>query len=215
VRHAELKAKQRRIRDSFPADLALRVHRSLSWLDRGEQSSEDLDAQFIFLWIGFNAAYAADIDASPQGERGRFGTFFKQLVSLDINSSIYDAVWNNYTSEVKLIANNRYVFSPFWSYQNGDPTYKDWEKRLLTSKVFFERAIKKEATADILSVLFDRLYVLRNQLIHGGATWNSKINRDQLKDATSILLTLLPIFIDLMMGNPEVVWGAPYYPVVD
>lgn len=28
----------------------------------------------------------------------------------------------------------------------------------------------------ILSILFDRLYVLRNQLVHGGATWNSDVN---------------------------------------
>lgn len=214
MRHDALKIKQRRMRISFPGDLSLRVHRSLSWLDRAEKSADDLDAQFISLWIGFNAAYAADIDRSSPGERGRFGSFFEQLVSLDANSSIYDAVWSRYTREVKLFANNRYVFSPFWSYQNGDKSYRDWEKRLLTSKVFFERAIQKKATADILSVLFDRLYVLRNQLIHGGATWNGSVNRDQLRDGATILLTLLPIFIDLMMDNANENWGAPYYPVV-
>jgi hypothetical protein len=30
----------------------------------------------------------------------------------------------------------------------------------------------------ILSMLFDRLYVLRDQMTHGGATWNSATNGD-------------------------------------
>ena len=55
-----LKAKQRAIRDRFPDDLGLRVHRSLSWLNRAEMAGEDHDAAFIFYWISFNAAYAKD-----------------------------------------------------------------------------------------------------------------------------------------------------------
>ena len=30
----ELKAKQREIREAFPADLGVRIHRALSWLHR-------------------------------------------------------------------------------------------------------------------------------------------------------------------------------------
>jgi hypothetical protein len=55
---------------------------------------------------------------------------------------------------------------------------------------------------------------LRNQVVHGGATWNSKVNRDQLRDGAAILATLLPIFIDLMLDHPEIEWGLPFYPVV-
>ena len=76
-------------------------------------------------------------------------------------------------------------------------------------------AIARKDTAKILSVLFDRLYVLRNQLIHGGATWNSSVNRSQVKDGAAVLDVLLPIFIDLLMNNPNNDWGTPYYPVVD
>ena len=34
--------------------------------------------------------------------------------------------------------------------------------------------------------VFDRLYVLRNQLVHGGSTWNSGINRTQVRDGAAI-----------------------------
>ena len=67
----------------------------------------------------------------------------------------------------------------------------------------------------MLSVMFDRLYVLRNQLVHGGATWNSAINRDQVRDGAAVMGSLLPVFIDIMMDNPGVDWGRPYYLVVE
>ena len=63
-------------------------------------------------------------------------------------------------------------------------------------------------------MLFDRLYVLRNQLVHGGATWNSSINRAQVKDGAAVLGWLLPVFIDIMLENPDQDWGKPFYPVV-
>ena len=55
--HASLKAKQRLLREDFPENMGIRVHRSLSWLCCAEQSEENKDGQFIYLWIAFNAAY--------------------------------------------------------------------------------------------------------------------------------------------------------------
>ena len=56
--HKALKDKQSTLRDGFPPHLGLRVHRSLSWLQRPENTAGDHDSQFLFLWIAFNAAYA-------------------------------------------------------------------------------------------------------------------------------------------------------------
>jgi hypothetical protein len=67
----------------------------------------------------------------------------------------------------------------------------------------------------VLSTIFDRLYVLRNQLVHGGATWNGSVNRDQVRDGAALLKWLLPTFIDIMMDNATRDWGKPFYPVVD
>lgn len=52
-------------REHFNEDFRLRIHRSLSWLQRAEQAKQeqDFDSQFIFLWIGFNAVYAKDLGA--------------------------------------------------------------------------------------------------------------------------------------------------------
>lgn len=67
----------------------------------------------------------------------------------------------------------------------------------------------------LLSILFDRLYVLSNQLVYGGAAWNSKVNRKQVRDGMELLLNLPPVIVDTMMTNPDEDRGAPYYPVVD
>ena len=74
---------------------------------------------------------------------------------------------------------------------------------------------RRSPSARVLSFVFDRLYVLRNQLVHGGSTWNSGVNRAQVRDGAEILGFLMPVFIDIMMDNPAENWGKPFYPVVN
>lgn len=211
-----LKLKQREIRDGFPSDLGLRVHRALSWLDRAERCADDPDAAFIFFWIAFNAAYANELrDPELEGERSVFDDYFQRLTALDAEYRLYDAIWERFPQEIRLLLNNRYVFQPFWRHHNHEAGYENWEQRFSRSRRRVNVALRERDTRLILSTLFDRLYVLRNQLVHGGATWNSAVNRDQVRDGARILAALVPVFIDLMMDNPEASWGAPYYPVVD
>lgn len=212
---ANLKAKQRSLREAFPTPLGLRVHRSISWLARAETESHDADTRFILLWIGFNAAYASDLGLAMERERDAFRAFFATLVSFDGKHRIYDAVWQRFSQEIRLLLDNRYVFAPFWQHHNGAPDQADWTDKLERSRTAIGKALGRHDTATILSILFDRLYVLRNQLVHGGATWNSDVNRAQVRDGASLLVCLLPIFIDLMMDHPEHQWPMPHYPVVD
>ncbi len=57
--------------------------------------------------------------------------------------------------------------------------------------------------------------MLRNQLLHGGATWRSSVNRAQVGDGARIMYFLVPIFIDVMLDHPEEDWGAARFPVVN
>ncbi len=210
-----LKDKQRAIRHDFPDGLALRVHRAISWLGRAEAEHDDDDLRFILLWVGFNSAYASEVKSEIIGERGIFGAFFETLVALDADRRIYNAVWQRFSQEIRLLLSNKYVFQPFWNHHNGMPGHENWADRLASSQRSIAAAMGKQDTARILSLMFDRLYVLRNQLVHGGATWNSKVNRDQVRDGAAVLGFLLPVFIDIMMDNSGHNWGLPFYPVVD
>ena len=196
-------------------NLGLRVHRAISWIERAEQESDDADAAFVFYWIAFNSAYAKDIQDAPDiGERTQFGEYFQVLVNLDTDHRIYDAVWNTFAGPIRVLLDNQYVFQPFWNYTNGVPGYEGWETSFELSRRGARRALAVSDTGTVLSVLFDRLYVLRNQIIHGGATWNSSVNRDQVRDGARIVGYLVPLFIDVMMDNRGHDWGPPYYPIV-
>jgi hypothetical protein len=215
MNHDALKNKQRSIRDQFPEALGLRVHRSISWLGRAEKETSDNDVKFILLWIGFNAAYASDIVEDFSSERGAFRAFFDALVELDNEHRIYNVVWDRFPHEIRLLLNNKYVFAPFWNHHNNLPGFENWADSLSQSQKVIAISMAKRDTARILSVVFDRLYVLRNQIIHGGATWNSAVNRSQVTDGAAVLGSLIPLFIDIMMDNPEREWGKPFYPVVE
>ncbi|GAA4019158.1 HEPN domain-containing protein [Sphingomonas swuensis] len=212
--HAALKDKQRLLREIFPTELTLRVHRGLSWFGRASEETDDSDVRFILLWIAFNASYASEIDADLGGDREQFRLFFRTLVQLDAGNRIYNIVWSRFPSEVRLLLDNRYVFAPFWAHQNGVPGTTDWEARLSRAKHKANSAMTSQDTPLILSILFDRLYVLRNQLVHGGSTWCSSVNRDQVRDGAALLGHLVPVFLDIMMDNPQHAWGMPFYPVI-
>ncbi|GAB4385861.1 hypothetical protein [Albidovulum sp.] len=215
--HATLKAKQRAIRGGFPENMGLRVHRAISWIGRAESCGEDHDARFLFLWIAFNAAYASEeqFQLAAPSERAAFADFFERLVRLDGEARIYRALWQKFHGPVRLLMQNRYVFHPFWQHHNGIAGHADWEARFTAAARSFAAAFQQGDCARVLSFVFDRLYVLRNQLMHGGATWNSGVNRAQVRDGAAILGFLLPVFVDIMMDNPQADWGRPFYPVVD
>lgn len=222
-----LKEKQRALRDGFPLPLTLRVHRALSWLLRAHREEEDLDTRFIHLWIGFNAAYAGDLERALEedngpvprpgaaNERERFEGFFRTLVELDGEGRLYKALWTRFPQEIRILLDNRYVFAPFWKHHAKQPGGAGWEISFESAKRAAHKALAAGDTPVVLSILFDRLYVLRNQLLHGGATWNSAANRAQVRDGAALLGHLLPLFIDLMMDNPHEDWAMPLYPVIE
>jgi len=216
-----LKEKQRVLRDGFPLPLTLRTHRALSWLRRADASRDDPDVRFILLWIGFNAAYAGDLSraldgegGAPGNERSRIDAFFRTLVAMDTDNRIFAAIWERFSQEIRQLLDNRFVFAPFWRHQRGDFGGAGWEISFAAAKRAANDALMSRDTPVMLSILFDRLYVLRNQLVHGGATWDSTANRAQVRDGAALLGCLLPLFIDLMMDHSEIEWTMPDYPVV-
>jgi hypothetical protein len=215
VNHQSLKARQRLERHNYPANLTLRVHRALSWLDRAERS-EDNDARFIFLWIAFNAAYATEIDErSRLSEQETFKAFLDKLIQLDEHKHIEQMVWTEFSQSIRVLLDNPFVLQAFWDFHNQKISESDWQERLAQGKRNAQKALATHNTAALLGVVFNRIYTLRNQLIHGGATWNSKVNREQLRDCVKLMEKLVPRVITIMMDNPDTLWGDACYPVIE
>ncbi|HJH20231.1 MAG TPA: hypothetical protein K8W20_16115 [Pseudomonas lactis] len=212
--HQALKTRHRQEREGHHPNLTLRVHRALSWLNRAEQE-DDLDGRFIFLWIAFNSAYATDIDEQFRlSEQSTFKAFLDKLCALDTANLIENLVWSEFSGSIRALLDNPYVFQSFWDNQNGKISEQQWTERFASGRRTAQQALANRNTAAVLGVLFNRIYTLRNQVMHGGATWNSSVNRDQLRDCANLLAKLVPVIILLMLDNPETLWGDACYPVV-
>ena len=214
--HERLKERQRAERHGWPENLSLRVHRALSWLHRAEQlaQGEDVDGEFIFLWIAFNAAYAQEF-GFERSEREQFGRFCGALLSVDAGGSLHRVLFDRFSGPVRTLIDNRYVFEPFWKALREHDSSGQWVKQFEASQRAALRAVMLKETAIVLGIVLDRLYVLRNQLMHGGATWNSSVNREQVRDCTNFLARLVPAVIAIMLDRPDTLWGDACYPVVE
>ena len=107
---------------------------------------------------------------------------------------------------------NKFAYKQFWDARRGEET--DWQKLFEKSKIDSRNYLAHQQVDKLLGLVLDRLYTVRNQLIHGGATYNSKLNRSQVKDANQILEYLMPIIIDIMITNISEDWGSINYPVI-
>ena len=113
-----------------------------------------------------------------------------------------------------MLLDNRFVYQPFWDFHNGKLTEQEWKAGFEKAKKTANRALAGRGTASVLAIALDRMYTLRNQLIHGGAIWRRSVNRDNLRDCSTFLSKLVPYVTKLMLNNLRTLWGDDCYPVV-
>jgi hypothetical protein len=212
---ATLKARFKASDDAHGEPTRIRLHRAISWLGRAEAASreDDPDVSFILLWIAFNAAYAQEF-GFEQRERDQLRSFIDRLVAADTAKVLHGLLFSQFTGPVRTLVDNRFVFEPFWKALREHDASGRWEQLFADRKKQALDAMMSGRTGDLLAIVLDRLYVLRNQLVHGGATWNSQLNRQQVGDGARLLGSLVPAIIGLMLDHPELDYGAIAYPVV-
>ena len=197
---------------TLPESLSIRLHRAISWLKSAEKQEGNLDMKFISIWISFNACYAVDINGlNSKPEKAKLREFTSSLVQFD-KTRLYNLFWEKFSGPVKVLIENKFVFEKFWEYTRGESN--DYEEAFNKSITHASNCLSKQNIEGLIEVVLERLYTLRNQLIHGGATYNSKLNRSQLRDACNIMQLLVPIIIDIMLENGEHGWGEIAYPVI-
>ena len=189
-----------------------RMRRAIRWLYRAvrELDRKDSDVGFLLYWIAFNAAYADAVSWNSTTTKERIDRYFVTLADHGGNDEIDRALREKFSGPVRVLLRDQYCFDPFWNHlETGSD--EDWEERLHSAN---RAALAHLAGGDstiVLSILFERIYTLRNQMVHGGASWNSDANRDAVESATRIMAFMVPIFIGIMLDNPEVDWGLPHY----
>ncbi len=202
-----------------------RLRRADSWLRRSEAAKDDTE-RFIFLWIAFNAAYGRETLPShsdiQRTEREKFRSFLREILERDDDGVLEDALWRTFSGPIRVLLENRYVFDPFWdAVRDRDPTAgKNWKKKFSDSKRSVLRSVEERNVHRVLTVLFTRLYTLRNQIVHGGATFATGWGQDQVRDGSRIMASLVPSILKIMRAdierNPESgVWEPVAFPRVN
>ncbi len=211
----DLEAKFKNNSENYPDSLRLKLHRAISWLKSAEEHSDDLDFCFVSLWIAINAIYSDDFNVL--GDKSNLFSFLNKVCRLDSELRINALVWQTFSNNIRVLLNNKFTFQPFWDEYNTyekDKITEKWKDDFEYEKKRFTKAISKQNTAELLCIVFRRLYTIRNQIIHGGASYKSSKNIPQKKDACNFLIKVMPVIVDIMMDNPTQNWGKPYYPVV-
>lgn len=209
--YEELKQNLRAHRDDFTQIHSTRLHRSLSWLKAADEQLQagNVDQGFINLWISFSACFYIEGEES-------IAPFIEKLVALDDQQRIYACLWNEYSGSVKALIKNPYVFAEFWQAQRlrGEGVESEWRTSFDQSSVEALNSLSRKKVAPLFSIVLDRLYVLRNQVLQGGATYQSQVNREQVGDGVALLSNIMPIIISIMLDSSEEDWGDIAYPVI-
>jgi len=191
---------------------ALRVHRAISWGIEAEKEQSG-DKKFIFYWIALNSAYADD--KPYEDERSARKAFFEKISDLDSDNRIRNALIS-IQNQLRLFVANKHLYKAYWEAQKGNATESDveWQQSQYKNKIY-SGLMSKEDLIDVLDYLFALMSILRNQIFHGLATYNSQKNRGQVQAGVKILETIVPIMVEYVLEHDEVDWGKDPYPCVD
>lgn len=215
-----------------------RMRRAQSWLARSKiaeanrkKTGNDKEKaaafdceQFIFLWISFNAAYGRELlddgDGDNLTESQKFNEFLEKILERDSHQAIKTVLWETYSNAVRVLLNNQYVFGPFWDSVRGSGSGLNWKNRFEKKNTKAFSALGEDNIHTVLREVFARLYVLRNQLFHGGATFATGWGRSQVRDGSRIMASLVPQILKIMQTDIEMnpdsdTWGAVAFPRIN
>jgi hypothetical protein len=184
-----------------------------------ERASEqdDYDTRFIYAWIAFNALYGQAREGLPTarsqreyggGDRDEYVNFLHKVTRLDA-----EPMWSVVTQLRKFLEQLvacKYLYFCYWR------NMTDWPTDLERDIDGFGRAMEARDVARAMGLVFDRLYTLRLQLFHGGATFNSTVNRDTVKLSEMALCRFMRAILEVMINHGlGEDWGEFAYPPRD
>ena len=204
----ELRRKWKKYKSEFhDHPTGIRFHRACSWIQKAEQAQEagDSDIALISKWIGLNSLYGQwDPDRSePKPDINSWRHFFDTVRSIDQDKSL-EAVLIENRKLVLAIFDDSFIMKYFW----GDPS-PDQARRTTSTRHKANTWFQQKRYALILETVVDRIYFLRCQIMHGAATYNSKLNRDSIRRCNVMLNHIIYCILDIFIKHGRKHdWGA-------
>ena len=206
-----------------------RMRRSRSWMERSKAAKSN-EEKFLFSWIAFNAAYGdepTDINGNygaeifRNNETNRIMEFLEKIIKRDEQERVRDALLDLQASNsetLEELLKNQYIFKPFWQAEDNR-----WHEGFNTANKKALEALRRlknqEDVLNVSKIVFERLYLLRNQVLHGCVTFVTGKGRPQLMDGSLIIEAIVSAILNAMethiAKNPvSEIWGKVAYPRV-
>lgn len=188
----------------------IRFHRACSWLQRAEQATkDDLDLALLSQWVAFNALYGQwDHDArEPLADNECWRHFIERMLDLDKGSHVVDALVEN-KPLVMSIFEDEFLSRYFWQEPCGKRASQS-KKTMYDARTWFIQG----NWLLILDRLFERIYFLRCQLVHGASTFNGSLNRTAIRHCSQAMDHLMRAFLLVWINfGSDKDWGIMCYP---
>lgn len=210
VTTSQLKTLWEHHKTTVKQDTAIRIHRAFSWLGRAEAChKDDPDIALLCRWAAFNALYAQwDIDeGSTISDKFSWQHFASRILELDEDEHVAFIIRRQERRINEMFA-SKYLNSRNWrkheiaNHQERDQAvidYLRWRQTQNWSLIF--------------EGILDRIYLVRCQMVHGGATYKSGKNRRSVNDCNILLSELInAICLILIEKGTDQDWGIMCYP---
>lgn len=194
-----------------------RLRRADSWINRAKRSKEqnpdeqeqDYHGPFIFYWIAFNALYGRHDEIRGKKESNDINWFLSRICDLDQEDGSLARILSDIKRKTDRLIKDQFLSRTYWE-EGLSPNFKrDQDKDFKEAQEAYDRG----KFDGYLTILFERLRVLRNQIFHGCSTDGDSLNKNSLRPAVEILEKLVPEFKTIFKAHgPRDDWRKVPYP---
>lgn len=196
--------------NSLSYDFKLRIYRAISW---GQAAFDEngLDERFMKLWIAFNALYGSGFT-----DKKEVSFFLESIITVDKEKVLKNSLME-LSQTIKNFIEIPELYEEYWKDENLDRKSREEKASILIerNKIEYKEFIQSgEKANEILENIFYLIYILRNQIFHGSASYDSLENEDTKRKCVDMMERFLPDITEIMINNPNHNWhDVKYKPI--
>lgn len=180
-------------------------------METASGSKSATDAALVFRWVALNSLYGRwdHTTGTPMKDRIALDKFTTDACRVDTSRRIADSL-KCLTQEAKDLLESPFLISRFWRDGEWDNVRPN---RGLAAK--FRNEVLEDRPSAAVHRLLIAVYFLRCQIVHGGATLGSGMNRVTVEPASRVLRLLASqLTATVIEHGLTMEWGELCYPPV-
>ena len=205
--------------DSTNESVQRRIERMENWIMHANLSDNNHN-RFLFYWIAYEAAYKEDqSEKIYEYEHELRCRFHKRIIECKYASKKLQEALRTVKREATKLLKLRQASRYFWYKEEGWESSQVWEKKFGQKFANDCHNLGKAAhdgreLVPVLNALFENLYIVRHQIVHGGSSGKDSRGLNQVIWGSKILESVVPRFYTCIEENKSRDWGKPPFPRV-